>query len=251
MKAKIVAAVSVLVVIVAGVASYVLKHEDAPLLAESTPLATTQNTPNVAATTTANTGEPAQPIAAAQQQLAQLANCEQTQRCPQGKDAYEGEYERHRQMAALLAQLAKDALQRPSEEDNYRKIASDYLSWPDGHVQSAALSLLSALPTQPANVKLITTALQENFDAPLMRQAMQELQRYPANNNELQTFFGHILQTGAMYASQEVAQGLLPFLTADNVAYYQQILTELDHQSKKAQLLQATLDEFGMQQSQG
>lgn len=242
-----------LALMVAGVWLYLSVYQQAQPLASSPPSAQVANTSTVITNAPlAPVVKPVEQLAAIKQQLEQLAHCEQYQQCPQGKtDAYEGEYLRLRQMADLLGQLTRMASQQPQGEAVLRQVASDYLAWPDGHVQSAALSLLSALPAQSDSVKVITVALRDCFDAPLMRQAMQELQRYPANDEELQGFFGQILQTGSMYTSQEVAQGLLPFLTADNLGYYRQVLAGLDPRTTKALLLQATLKEFGLQQSQG
>lgn len=186
------------------------------------------------------------------QQLAQLAHCEQNNSCPPDSktDPYAADYARNQQMQALLGQLTQTASQ-PAGQPELHRVAAEYLQWSDGHVQSAALALLSALPADPRNVPVITQALQQSFDAPLMRQALQELTRYPEQKSELQPFFSQVLQTGSFYAAQEVAQGLLPFITPETVVSYKALLTQLDPQSAKAQMLAATLKEYQLRVSGG
>lgn len=186
------------------------------------------------------------------QQLARLAHCEQDHSCPPDSktDPYAADYARHQQMQALLVQLTQTASQ-PTAQPELHRVAAEYLHWPEGHVQSAALTLLSALPAKQSNVPVITQALQQSFDAPLMRQALQELTRYPEQSKELQPFFSQVMQTGSFYAAQEVAQGLLPFITPDTVGNYQAQLNQLDPQSAKAQMLAATLKEYQLRVSGG
>lgn len=201
------------------------------------------------------TGGPATaaPLAttALRRQLDALAQCEQTQSCPvDNRDPYASDYRRGQQMAALLDQLRAQA-GAGADADALRQTAWAYLSWPDGHVQSAALALLSALPPAPANVPALTAALQDSFDAPLMRQALAEFSRYPEQAEALTPFFTELLRTGSLFAGQEVAKGLLPFLTAGNVGRYHALLAELDPQSGKARDLKAVLAEFGQRQRGG
>jgi len=179
------------------------------------------------------------------QQLAQLAHCEQDHRCPVDSktDPYAADYARNQQLQALLVQLTQIASQ-PSAQQELHRVAAEYLRWPDGHVQSAALTLISALPAEPSNVPIITNALRQSFDAPLMRQALQELTRYPEQKNELQPFLSQVMQTGSFYAAQEVAKGLLPFMTPDTLGSYQTLLSQLDPQSSKALMLAATIQEY-------
>lgn len=179
------------------------------------------------------------------QQLAQLAHCELDNSCPPDSksDPYAADYARNQQMQALLGQLTQTASQ-PAVQPELHRVAVEYLRWPDGDVQSAALTLLSALPADRGNVPVITQALQQSFDAPLMRQALQELIRYPEQKKELQPFFSQVMQTGSFYTAQEVAQGLQPFISPDTVENYQALLSQLDPQTAKAHMLAATLMEY-------
>jgi len=189
------------------------------------------------------------------QQLDALAHCEQTQSCPvDNHDPYAAEYRRHQAMAALLDQLrasvgTHDAT--TSDADRLRPLAWQYLSWPDGHVQSAALSLLSRLPPVPENVPALTAALTNSFDAPLMRQALAELVRYPEQADAMAPFFIDMMSTGSLFAGQEVARGMLPFLTPANVGQYQALQDRLEPQSAKARDLKAVLAEFERRQANG
>lgn len=194
------------------------------------------------------------------QQLDALARCEQTQSCPvDNHDPYAAEYRRHQAMAALLDQLragtdlndANPNAVNKNGADHLRQLAWQYLGWPDGHVQSAALRLLSALPPVPENVHTLTGALKSSFDAPLMRQALAELGRYPEQADAMAPFFIDMLSTGSLFAGQEVARGLLPFLTPANVGQYQALLARLEPQSAKARDLKAVLAEFEQRQANG
>lgn len=201
---------------------------------------------------TPSSGTPASSWQTVIQQLSRLAHCEQDQSCPPDSktDPYAADYARNQHMQTLLGQLTQAALQ-PTVQPTLRHVAVEYLQWPDGHVQSAALTLLSTLPAEQGNVPVITQALQQSFDAPLMRQALQELARYPDQKKELQPFFSQVMQTGSFYAAQEVAQGLQPFLSPDTLGSYQTLLSQLDPQSAKAQMLAATLKEYELRASGG
>lgn len=188
------------------------------------------------------------------QQLDALARCEQTQSCPaDNHDPYAAEHRRHQAMAALLDRLRTSAGSGAGQNnaDYLRPLAWQYLSWPDGHVQSAALRLLSTLPPVPENVPALTTALTDSFDAPLMRQALAELGRYPEQADAMMPFFIDMMSTGSLFAGQEIARGLLPFLTPANAGHYQALQGRLDPQSAKARDLKAVLAEFERRQANG
>ena len=183
--------------------------------------------------------------------LAALETCEGKAACPEaGSDPYAAEYERNRKMAALLRSLTKETGETPEAREALRKVAAKYLSWPDGHVQSAALDILSGLPPNPENVRIIVMALDQTFDAPLMRQAMDELGRYPDREAQMRPFLSDLLLRGSIPVSQEVARDLLPLLNDQNATDYAELQASLDPESAKAEILAGVLKEFHMR-SQG
>ena len=188
--------------------------------------------------------------------LQALARCEQQpQNCNlDNSDPRAAHFDLGRRMAAELGHLAMLARAgaRMDEVDG-AGIARNHMQNENGHVQEAALELMSALPPDSANADAILTALQQGHDAQIYAQAMRELQRYPDSGvrSRVESTLVETLQTGGHFAGQAVAQDILPFLDSGNVARFQELAEQLPPGSAKRRLLEGTLQEFRLRQSGG
>ncbi len=131
--------------------------------------------------------------------------------------------------------------------------ALDSLNNPDGHVQQAALDLLAQLPPSAANFDAIIEITEDNYDAMIVEQLMDELYRYMPQGYgaEIDQTFTNLIITGAPYASQTAAQNIVPFLNPNNIDTYKDTLSKIPADSKKAKLLKGAIEEFELQQSGG
>lgn len=131
--------------------------------------------------------------------------------------------------------------------------ALDALAFPDGHVQAAAIDLLSTLPAQSQNVFPLLEVIEDNHDAKVVATAMMELQRYRALGYQ-QAFdevFSAAMIKGSPYVSEKVAESLLPFLSEENIDHYLGFLPELPLRSRTRESLNVVLEEYTLMQTGG
>ena len=132
------------------------------------------------------------------------------------------------------------------DEKALSQAAIESIANPDGHVQQAALEILSNLPASQIHYNSILEILSASYNAKIIKQIMQEAQRYENENTSgnIDQIFIQQLKTGAPYASQEVAKNLLPFFNEYNIRSYKQTLNKLPTKTKKAQILKANIEEY-------
>ncbi len=133
------------------------------------------------------------------------------------------------------------------------KIARDFLKNPDGHVQEAALDLISSQPTYPENLEAILNEVVRASDPELIPQAMLELERYddPRDQARIHEVFAEALQTGPPFVAVVIAEHLGDFITAQSFWFYSEILKKIDQQTLIHQHLLSTLKEFARKSSAG
>jgi hypothetical protein len=133
------------------------------------------------------------------------------------------------------------------------KIARDFLKNPDGHVQEAALDLLSTQPIYPENLEAILNQVVRASDPELIPQAMLELERYdnPQDQARIHEVFAETLQTGAPFVALVISEHLGDFITAQSYWFYGEILKKLDERTLIHQHLLSTLKEFVRKSSAG
>jgi hypothetical protein len=95
-------------------------------------------------------------------------------------------------------------------------------------------------------LKAITHVVTETTDPLVVTQAMGELKRYVGTSDEAQVHqaLGRVLSTGGVLTSQKASEGLLPFLNAHSVGYYQKVLKSLAPDSEVARNLRISLIEY-------
>ncbi|MCF2947817.1 hypothetical protein L0668_06850 [Paraglaciecola aquimarina] len=183
------------------------------------------------------------------QELAELRNCKQTASCPiDDSDP--------RASSFLLAKQLSEKLQRYAElhssnqyyDQQTAQITQDYLTYPDGHVQSAALDLMQEQAPNTESAKVLIDALQSSYDGKLMKQAMEELQRYPELEAAITELFTNHLQTGAFNLAQELAKNIDDFIHANNIEQYKALADSLPPRSAKSKYLKSAIleAEFGL-----
>ena len=184
-----------------------------------------------------------------EQELDALRNCKQTSSCPiDDSDP--------RASSFLLAIQISEKLQRYAQlhknnqyyDQQTALTTQDYLTYPDGHVQSAALDLMQAQAPNAESAKVLIDALKSSYDGKLMAQAMEELQRYPQLEPQITELFSNQLKTGAFNLAQELAKNIGDFIHADNIAYYKSLADSLPPRSAKAKYLKTAIleAEFGL-----
>ena len=166
-----------------------------------------------------------------------------------------------RQTSFLIGQDIKNELQSLLDHWNGGEIdekvlsqaALESLANPDGHVQQAALEVLSELPPSQSHYNSMLETLAASYNAKIIKLIMLEAQRYKAENasGKSDQIFIQQLKTGAPYASQEVAKNLLPFFNEYNIGSYKQTLKKLSAKTKKAQILKANIEEYERMQAGG
>ena len=166
-----------------------------------------------------------------------------------------------RQTSFLIGQDIKNELQSlldqwkggEIDEKVLSQAALESIANPDGHVQQAALEVLSELPTSQSHYNSMLETLAASYNAKIIKLIMLEAQRYKTEYalERLDQIYIQQLKTGAPYASQEVAKNLLPFFNEYNIGSYKQTLNELPAKTKKAQLLKANIEEYERMQASG
>ena len=186
------------------------------------------------------------------QTLRELANCQETKTCPvDDSDPRASSYLLGQQLKEQLNDYAKLHADNKYYDEVTAQLTQEFLDYPDGHVQEAAIDLMSAQPANENNALTLITALGDGYDAKIMNQAMGELQRYPQLSEQSQQLFMDTLKTGAFYPAQEVAKNILPFLNANNIDSYKEVLASLSPKSAKARYLNAAIIEAQLRQSGG
>ncbi len=153
------------------------------------------------------------------------------------------------ELLSLLQRWQKNEI----DSEELSQAAIESLNNPDGHVQQAAIEIFSELPTSQNHYTLMFKTLSESYNAKIIKQIMQETQRYSEEKTSAQIdqIFIQQLKTGAPYASQEVAKNLLPFINSNNFILYKETLISLPPKSRKSRLLKSTLEEFERLQTGG
>ncbi len=187
-------------------------------------------------------------------QLRFLNSCYNDTDCGyQNQDPRQIDYQIGQEISGELHNLMAQWKNSEITETELQQAALDSLNNPDGHVQQAALDLLAQLPPTAAHFDAIISITEDNYDAMIVEQVMDELYRYMPQGYgaEIDQTFTNLIITGAPYASQAAAQNILPFLNPNNISTYKNTLSKIPANSKKAKLLKGAIEEFELQQSGG
>lgn len=180
---------------------------------------------------------PTQPPA---QALRALMQCHAANTCRvSSQEGLDGHFEI---VEAVLRELDRLVAQGgPAEQAAW---ARELLSFPDGHVQAAALALAAKLPPSAETVAAAVAALGRSHDAVLLAQAYPVLRQWQqlgmsAGYDEM--FLG-LVHTGGWQAAQSVAENIGPFLNAGNVGRFEQVARQLQPGARQQALLRSLRD---------
>lgn len=184
--------------------------------------------------------------------LLALLNCPSTYSCPEDNSDPRAS---SILLGKLLAEKLQQYLQFHLEEDYFDAeslaMAQAFIDYPDGHVQEEAITLMSSQQADLTIAQKLINTLNNSYDAKIMKQSMLELQRYPTLALDIQALFQQTLKTGSFLVAQEVAKGILPFLTNANIESYKAIAEQLPSGSKRSRYLSASIKEFQLRQTGG
>jgi hypothetical protein len=123
-------------------------------------------------------------------------------------------------------------------------IAREFLSFQDGHVQSAALALLADAPPQADHAAAVLSMLKDNHDSVLLKQALPVLQNWQSKGltQGLDDTLVKLLATGPHQVGLVLSAELLPFLHDGNFDRYQQLQSRLPEGRKREQLGQVLVE---------
>jgi len=123
-------------------------------------------------------------------------------------------------------------------------LAREFLSFPDGHVQAAALALAARLPPDASTVNTAVSALSDSYDEKLFRLALPVLQQWQqvGMSSGYDDMLAATLYTGGVHAAQVVAENLLPFLNEANVDRFELVLQQLQPGARQDALRRSLRD---------
>lgn len=144
------------------------------------------------------------------------------------------------------------ALPRDGSPAELAGLARDFMAFPDGHVQEAALSLAAALPPDAATAGAAIAMLADSHDAPLFKSALPVLDQWQklGLSAGLDSLLQDTLRSGGLYAAQVVAENLTPFVNDANWSQYQALAQSMPEGQRRVALLQS-LREYRLQKTGG
>ena len=138
-------------------------------------------------------------------------------------------------------------------EPQISEMAREFIENSDGHVQEAALDLMSTQAPSPENLKAILEHVLKGNDAELIQQALLELRRYPSAEDQetIRQTLAQVLLTGAPFVAKAVAEKSDLFINSLNVEFFERLTRQIDPQSMVGISLQLSLREFRRKSSAG
>lgn len=142
--------------------------------------------------------------------------------------------------------------QLPADPSVRAAMAREFIAFPDGHVQAAALALAASLPPSADTVAAVVAALRESSDAVLLEKAYPVLRDWQSRglNNGFDEMFLSLVSTGGWNAAQSVAENVLPFLHEGNVERFRAAADKLQAGARQEALRRA-VREFELQRRGG
>ena len=179
-------------------------------------------------------------------QLKRLRSCE-TEQCsyPQ-TDPRSYDFALGKDIKKTLFRFAEWVRSRALESRGVSETAREFLAFEDGHVQAAALDLMSTQPPSLENRDAILKSVIEGYDSELIEQAMLELERYTSASDRdvINQALGRALTTGAPFVARAIVNHISPFVDARSFRLFQDVLAHLPPESIYFEKLEASLSAF-------
>lgn len=138
-------------------------------------------------------------------------------------------------------------------EPNISEMAREFIENSDGHVQEAAMDLMSTQKPSHQNLLAILEYVLKGNDAELIPQALLELRRYPSEEDQelIRQTLAQVLLTGAPFVAKAVAEKSDLFINDKNIKFFESVTQQIDPKSLVAISLQSSLREFRRKSSAG
>ncbi len=139
------------------------------------------------------------------------------------------------------------------EEPHISKMAREFIENSDGHVQEAALDLMSTQEPSAENLQAILDHIIKGSDPELIHQALLELRRYPSvvDQETIRQTLAQVLLTGAPFVAQALAEKSELFINSQNIEFFEKLITQFDPQSLISVSLQSSLKEYRRKSTAG
>ncbi len=138
-------------------------------------------------------------------------------------------------------------------EPKISEMAREFIENSDGHVQEAAMDLMSTQAPSQENLEAILEHVIKGYDAELIHQALLELRRYPSVEDQeiIRQTLAQVLLTGAPFVAKAVAEKSELFISEQNLEFFEKLTRQIDPASLVAISLQSSLREFRRKSSAG
>jgi hypothetical protein len=155
-------------------------------------------------------------------------------------------YDAGQKVKAELLRLRDYVRQKNITDRQITDIALEALENSDGHVQEVALDLLSTQPTAPESLEAILEKVIRGYDAELVRQALNELQRYIAERDQqrIRTVLAEEMLHGAPFVGQAIAKNIMMFLNRESVPFFEAVVEKIVPGSIIYDSLQSSIREY-------
>ncbi|MBU2917607.1 hypothetical protein KO505_06470 [Psychrosphaera sp. F3M07] len=185
-------------------------------------------------------------------ELNDLKTCHLNNSCPvDNSDSRASELLRGQKIKEKLEAYKQLTIENGYVDAETNELIRLFIDYPDGHVQEEVINMMRASALNTENALALISSLEKSYDAKIMNQAMDELLRYPNLSAQTDQLFTQSLQTGSFYVAQEIAQKILPYLNANNIALYESIAKTLPQNSKRANALWSNINEYKKKTSGG
>lgn len=125
------------------------------------------------------------------------------------------------------------------------KITRYYLSFEDGYVKEAALSLMASQAPSDHNFAALQKFVFTFHDPLIVAQGMGELRKYlGAHDREIDYMLFSVLKTGSLMAREAVAKDIYPFIREDNYRQIVAVRSNYKKGSRVYRLLTQALIQF-------
>lgn len=189
-----------------------------------------------------------------QDKLDTLLACASSEQCnyPQ-TDPKSYHYAVSAAMIELLNQAEQEVAKGRLTEDDLREFAHRLTRVREGHVQAAAIQVLTKLTLADETLTTVTDALADTFDAVLLEKSLPLLTRYHQQGyrQAVDNLLTSQLTTGGHFARQTLSARILVFINQDNETLYQSALQQLPSHSLVHTQLSQALREFHQLQTGG
>lgn len=180
------------------------------------------------------------------EEIKTLAECDEKDCGSSNEDPRTDYYNRGQNLKKKINQYEYYVTQNRLQNPEISELALKLLGHSDGHVQEAALDLLSTQPISKESLDTILEKIIKGIDAELIHQALLELQRYTSfdDQEKIRLTLGEALMKGAPFVALAIAEKINLILNSQNISYFENLLSQMDPQSLVFKNLKYSVQEY-------